>query len=640
MIRTPLTTLLVALAPILCVIVMGFLDHPGREPAETVRLGYLDAIDSFDESLRTLRDRAATGDPASTRDAFIAARARYKRMEFMVEYLDHEASSRLNGVPLPKIRLHGRQRVVYEPEGFQILEEMIFSEEFPGNRDETVSTIDGMLAAARRMKVFGETVRPSDRQLFEAIRNEIVRVMTLGITGFDSPVALNSLPESKAAMEGVAEALRLYLPALERRAPDLAKELRSELNGALSSLESAESFDLFDRAEYIRNHGNRLYSLTLRAHLALRIETYREVSFFTAPVNYEAEGLFAENALNPYYYSSDVRDREDSAQAELGRLLFFDPVLSGNDMRACASCHEPERAFTDGRPKSVAFHGGSVERNAPTLVNAAFQRGNFYDQRVEFFEDQVEAVLLNGREMGSQYEDLMEKLNGSPEYVERFARAFRRDPAEAITPMTIRRALAGYMRSLVALDAPFDRFIRGESEEYPAEARRGFNLFMGKAKCGTCHFAPIFNGTVPPGYAETEVEILGVPATADTAAARLDPDPGRYSVYLDTIHMNAFKTPTVRNIELTAPYMHNGVYVTLEEVIDFYDRGGGAGMGIDVPNQTLPPDRLNLSAVEKGELVAFLRTLTDTTGTTARPTSLPAFPRNPALNRRRVAGAY
>jgi cytochrome c peroxidase len=173
------------------------------------------------------------------------------------------------------------------------------------------------------------------------------------------------------------------------------------------------------------------------------------------------------------------------------------------------------------------------------------------------------------------------------------------------------------VRSLRPLDSPWDRFMRGEAAALSAEARHGFNVFMGKAKCATCHFPPLFNGTVPPRFLESDLEVLGVPAEAPPARAALDADPGRMAVDRSPLSRGAFRTPTVRNAALTAPYMHNGVFATLEEVVEFYDEGGGAGRGLAVPNQTLPSDTLQLTGAEEEALVAFIRSLTDTAGTTA-----------------------
>jgi cytochrome c peroxidase len=147
----------------------------------------------------------------------------------------------------------------------------------------------------------------------------------------------------------------------------------------------------------------------------------------------------------------------------------------------------------------------------------------------------------------------------------------------------------------------------------------GFNLFMGKAQCGICHFMPLFNGTVPPTFADTESEVIGAPSKVEWSNATIDSDPGRYVIFEMEQLRHAFKTPTVRNASLTAPYMHNGVYRSLEEVIKFYNKGGGAGIGIDLPNQTLPSDSLGLTETEQKKVIEFIHALTDTTGLSKAP---------------------
>ncbi|WP_026903178.1 cytochrome-c peroxidase [Pedobacter glucosidilyticus] len=153
--------------------------------------------------------------------------------------------------------------------------------------------------------------------------------------------------------------------------------------------------------------------------------------------------------------------------------------------------------------------------------------------------------------------------------------------------------------------------MQGEKDALNTQELAGFNLFMGKGKCGSCHFLPLFSGAVPPLFEKMESEVLGVPANTDTINAKIDADLGKYNLYKIPHQKHAFKTPSLRNIALTAPYMHNGVYQTLDEVIDFYNKGGGAGLGIILENQTLSPDKLQLSETEKKQLIAFLNALTD-----------------------------
>jgi len=152
--------------------------------------------------------------------------------------------------------------------------------------------------------------------------------------------------------------------------------------------------------------------------------------------------------------------------------------------------------------------------------------------------------------------------------------------------------------------------MRGELSDFTEEELRGMNLFMGKALCATCHFVPLTNGTVPPAFRETENEILGTPETSRNL--EVDDDLGFYWVFESDIHKYMFKTPTIRNIQHTAPYMHNGVYETLEEVMDFYSNGGGGGMGFALDHQTLPFDSLALEAGEIKAIIAFMKTFSDT----------------------------
>jgi len=167
--------------------------------------------------------------------------------------------------------------------------------------------------------------------------------------------------------------------------------------------------------------------------------------------------------------------------------------------------------------------------------------------------------------------------------------------------------------SLQSFNSPFDEYVRGEKSDISAEVREGFNLFMGKAACGTCHFAPTFAGLVPPSFIHSESEILGV--LKNPHADSLDADMGRNANGISNesawIYDRSFKTTTVRNVELTAPYFHNGAYSSLNEVLDFYNEGGGEGKGLTVSNQTLSPDPLDLTDDEMNAIIAFMKSLTD-----------------------------
>jgi cytochrome c peroxidase len=227
----------------------------------------------------------------------------------------------------------------------------------------------------------------------------------------------------------------------------------------------------------------------------------------------------------------------------------------------------------------------------------------FADSRVNYLEDQTIDVISNETEMHGSMEKSILTLKNKSQYVAKFKKAF---PNKEINEFGIKNALASYIRSLSNYNSKFDAFMRNEAQ-MTYDEKAGFNLFAGKGKCATCHFIPLTNGTVPPNFDKSESEVLGVPDKSGV----LDADLGKFNLTKATIHKNSFKTPTIRNIALTAPYMHNGVYKTLEEVVEFYNKGGGLGLGFNLENQTLPSDKLNLSVKEKQQIIAYMKTLTD-----------------------------
>lgn len=266
-------------------------------------------------------------------------------------------------------------------------------------------------------------------------------------------------------------------------------------------------------------------------------------------------------------------------------------------------------AFADGKPTSLpAKQPGVFVRNSPGLLNAVFQRSFFYDHRAKTLEEQVDHVIYNPDEFNSSYQEILRKITEKENYRMAFDQAFP-DQKPAVQVRNIQRALAAYVASLNSFQAPFDRYMRGDEKAISEEAKRGYNLFTGKAQCATCHFPPLFNGTIPPKYRDTESEVLGLTLGLDTLHPVLDHDPGRFLLQPNPVLKGAFKTPGLRNLSKTKPYMHNGKFKSLEDVVEFYNRGGGAGMGLDVPNQTLPPDKLGLTPAEVRDVVAFLHSL-------------------------------
>lgn len=587
-------------------------------PASVVRAGFLRDLDTLVAAVERLDASVAapTGDAATPRRAFEDARRAYKRVEYLVEYHSPTTARGINGPALDDMKEDDPNRVVIAPEGFQVVEEYLYPEpgvaaEREGLRTETRI----LLANVRRARLTAHETPLTDAVVLDAARLELTRVLTLGLAGFDSPVALRALPEAAEAVAAIGAALRPYADSLRRADPAGADSLAARLARTERTLRAATDFDGFDRLAFLTADAEPLGAALLAAQRALRIP----LPEFPRAWRPGAPSVFAPGAFDPMFFARAGDGPATPAQVALGWALFFDPVLSRDGARSCATCHVPERGFADGRARSVAVAStGMPTRNAPTVLNSALQGATFADLRTTFLEDQVADVVGNAAEMHGSLEGATAAVAARPHYQAAFAAAYPARESNAVSSARVRAVVAAYLRSLIALDAPFDRHVRGDTGAMTVAARRGFTVFMGKGKCGTCHFAPLFNGTVPPLYDDTESEVIGVPARAAVRAAPPDPDRGRALVTRLPIHEHAFKTPTLRNVALTSPYMHNGAYRTLEEVVDFYDRGGGAGVGFALPNQTLPPDPLRLTPREKRDLVAFMRALTDTAGVTAR----------------------
>lgn len=615
------------LLPLLALLAIPFLVAGTRAPTEPVdviesatlrdaeafralTLRFRDAVEHYPETWR--------GEATLRRDVANLRRA-WKRMEFLVEAVYPGTARRISSAPIPRADMTAPDAVaVIEPEGLQVLLEAAHDNAplRPEGREHLRWLAGRLVESADELIGFARNETLEDRMVFEALEDQALRVMTLGITGFDAPATGLALPESRLSLQAARKALEPWMPELRKRDRTLAMRLSDAFKHADRMLAAAKDFDSFDRLAFIREVGNPLYAALVDAHLALDIATHEDVApLFPRPVNPLARNLFAPDFLNAHAYSTTVGDRSNDDVISLGRRLFFDPRLSKTGM-SCATCHDPRKAFSDGREKALASDGGSLARNTPGLSHAAFQTLQFWDLRARRLEDQIEHVVIDEREFGTQFTDILQYLRRHPDYPARFHKAFgstAEDP-DPVNVNTLNKALAQYVRSLARWNTPLDRYVRGETEFLDPTVRRGFNLFMGKAVCATCHFPPTFNGTVPPRYNETESEVLGSVARFPAAKPELTDDMGRWMFHFNPIFMRAFKTPGLRNVAVTAPYMHNGGIATLEDVVEFYNAGGGAGLGLDVPHQTLPSDSLHLTKGEIRDIVAFMESLTDTTG--------------------------
>jgi cytochrome c peroxidase len=286
-----------------------------------------------------------------------------------------------------------------------------------------------------------------------------------------------------------------------------------------------------------------------------------------------------------------------AAVVELGRELFFDKRLSATDTVACTTCHRPEHGFSDEKRFSVGVSGIPMKRHTPHLYNLAWGRSFFWDGRASSLEEQALEPIRNTDEMGLPGDLAAEKLGAIPSYAQAFSRAF---PQSGVTMKNIATALAAFERTLVARDSPFDRYTAGEHAALDDAARRGKDLFFGRAKCATCHSGPNFTDGL---FHNTGV----IGDKGDLGRAALD-RVGEFQMrpYPFFQMRGAFKTPGLRNVALTAPYQHDGSETSLEEVVRFYNLGGrdprSYGKALDIRE-------LKLTDAELGDLVSFLKAL-------------------------------
>jgi cytochrome c peroxidase len=346
--------------------------------------------------------------------------------------------------------------------------------------------------------------------------------------------------------------------------------------------------------------GRRLRRVRVGAVLALQLAVAGGVRAETLVSNGFAlelpRGLQADSAYVP------DGNPLSADKIALGGLLFFDPRLSRDGTVSCATCHDPAHGFADRERVSKGVGGAPGRRNTPTIINRLFSQEQFWDGRADDLEGQATGPLLDRSEMGNASADAVVQTVASVRgYAPWFGRAFG---DEAVTIDRIARAIASYERSVVSGDSPFDRWRAGEAGAMSAAAIRGFDLFQVKANCQDCH--------VGPNFTDEAFNNIGV------GADRPNPDLGRFEITGIAVRSGAFKTPTLRNVAQTAPYMHDGSEATLRDVVQFYDRGGVENTWL---SHEIKP--LHLEAQEIDDLVAFLESLTGEVRNATRPDRLP-----------------
>jgi cytochrome c peroxidase len=540
------------------------------------------------DSLLTAINRLQTAHAKDLQLRFRQVRLAYKRLEWAAEYFDPVTTRIVNGPPMPEVEPDG---LVIQPDGLQVIEELLFPRYNPTSKKSLDKLLASLATNAGNYKSYFARTDLQDWRILDAVKLEVFKIETLGLNDFDDPLARQCFAESVAALQSIQEVTGEY-----QNLPEFSNVIRYLLKPV--------AFNSFDRAKFLTVYANPLTRALTRLHKQLHLPDIR----YNRLLNQDAATLFDKNAFNRNAYLNDLSDSTTSAKIALGKKLFFDPLLSGTMTRSCSSCHQPQKYFTDGMVKNLDIMGKKpIARNTPTLINAALQAAQFYDLRAATLEDQVGDVVRNRDEMHGDMQLSTGKLWRDAAYRKLFSDAFPTKYRTAIDTAEVMNALASYIRSLTALNSRFDAYMQGDQTALKKAEVNGFNLFMGKARCSTCHYMPLFNGTLPPRYMQIDAEVIGAPQTK--AGKKIDPDLGLYGITPLAFTRHAFKVTSVRNTAQTAPYMHNGVFKTLNEVIDFYNKGGGAGIGLKVPNQTLSTDKLNLTLKERRELIAFIKSL-------------------------------
>ena len=531
---------------------------------------------------------------------FALSRVAFKKAEPYASYLNPEVGHRANGPALP-IYKEDTGKII-KPVGYQKIEESVFDNETSeADFKQELYVQKGMLSNLKKA-IDKRNLNP--QRFFIATHQQLLRIVSLAISGFDTPVSHLGIDETIVSLESLQTVYKATIQnSIKLKNEKLDSDFNANIEKAIAFIKKNQDFDTFDRFTFTRDYMNRI----TRNWVDIRKSSALWEPIDTTPFNFDAPTFFEDDSFNLNYFTAAINQNPTEKQITLGKKLFSDPKLSENGKMACITCHLPNKGYADNVALNLDNQGKPLLRNTPTLINTAFQQSFFLDGRSNTLLDQISSVFTNDKEFNSDVHKFSNAILKDSTYTTLFKDAFGKISSNNTDVI---KAISSYISTLNGFNSKFDKNIRGEENNFSDEEKLGYNLFMGKALCATCHFMPLTNGTVPPFYTETEKEVIGVPETAENK--QLDDDLGFYWSFKEPLHKGMFKTPSIRNIALTAPYMHNGVYKSLEEVVEFYNLGGGGGLGFDLEHQTLPFDELNLTTEEQNALVAFMKTLTET----------------------------
>ena len=602
---------------------------------------YQDQLENFRASLTELSTSLNYTDRAPL-ELLHDARFQMKQIDFLFRYLEPTLYKKVNG-PLPvewETEVFEKYEKPYKRVGGGLtLAEGALEDVTDSSRIAAKLLVQDALNALDTYTSDSLlTVLSNPEHLFFANRLYLLNLATIYTTGFECPDTNQIVPELKSMIHGVKE---FYLKHNLTHQRYLVSTNYLELYQKMISFvdQQPNSYSTFDHFTFIRDYVNPLFQLNQEFILNYQM---RSKSFVDYSLTKTATSIFSKQLYNGQYTKGIYAQISDplllKELEEFGKTLFFDPLLSGNNERSCASCHHPDQGFTqNNRPNGIHIDGvKSLERNSISLINGQFNHLIMVDGAHTTLQDQAIGVMTHPEEMNSQLDEVLQKVLSCKDYKKTIEKLLKFTPQEPTPSIRhIASALTYYYGTLGNYLSPFDDAMNRVSK-VNKEVINGFNLFMSRSQCATCHFAPQFNG-VKPSYIGSEFEVLGVPQ--DTLYRKLDADLGRAKVYPEIETKHAFRTGTLRNIAKTAPYMHNGVFTTLDQVLEFYNQGGGVGRGFELPNQTLSSDPLQLTSFDKSQLIAFMQSLTEAVPQQIPPQKLP-LSKNKSLNSRKVGGTY
>jgi cytochrome c peroxidase len=604
-------------------------------------------LDEFRQQQNGLRkvikeaDLSKDNDKEKIKEQIKASRNKLKIIDFWLRYFEPMAYKKNNG-PLPvewETEVFEKYEPPYRRQGGGITLAELALEEETVHKDSLLALVDTSLLALQTFEADSITTQlDTYHHFFLANRLYLLNLATIYTTGFECPDTSNIIPELRLMLSSVKKIYENFDVTFPQTA--LSKEYL-DLYGKFIGFVNNQSpyFSLFDHFSFIKDFVNPLFRLNQQL-----INSYgvRTISLMDFSLENTANSIFDKALYSPQNTKgifSLVEDENILAEIKkIGKLLFYDPLLSGNNKRSCASCHKPTEYFTDTTLVTAFQFDGQqhLPRHTPSLLNSVFNHLVMYDGKHISLQGQAKDVIQNPVEMNSNENELIKKILSVKEYRDAFKKFTQYTPEEKNISLThIVSAITYYYADFSNYYSPFDNAMNNKGTLNLAE-KSGFNIFMSKAQCGTCHFLPQFNGVKPP-YVGSEFEVIGVPE--DSSYKKLSPDKGRYLINPANEMMNAFRTGTVRNAGYTKPYMHNGVFQTLQQVVDLYDAGGGAGKKLKVDNQTLSADSLKLNKEEKTNLIAFIHSLNENIIFEPPPPALPVSS-NKELNHRKVGGEY